>query len=210
MSTGSGNTVTNGAAVIELQAAQPDIAFLGGKGASFDVTYRGLIEPVLTPKADHLDQPCHVTGELILHGETIAVDCYEMRDKSWHVRSDAALKLPAEIANGSYTYAISGATAFLAKTAGADGNCTAAHDGFYWRDGTLARLTAGRRTVTRDGRRPLSIVVEAIDELGRSFVATGKPFNRYAFRATPAILAWISGVEWTIEDNLLSGEDQQW
>ena len=203
-------TLPNGLSYKVLEPLRRYRVTYAGDGVSFDVTYTGLITPQLTPRGDHVDQPCHVTGELILHGETIAVDCYEMRDKSWHVRSDAALQLPPEVAHGSYTYAISTDAAFLAKTAGSNSDTTAAHDGFYWRDGTLARLIEGRRTVTRGDGRAVEIVVEATDELGRNVVATGKPFNRYAFRATPAILAWISGVEWTIDGVKLTGEDQEW
>ncbi|MGE2734570.1 DUF7065 domain-containing protein [Mycolicibacterium vaccae] len=34
----------------------------------------------------HLDQLGHVTGELVLGGETIAIDCYSIRDRSWAPR----------------------------------------------------------------------------------------------------------------------------
>ena len=42
-----------------------------------------------TRKPRHLDQFGHVTGNLLLHGETIPIDCYAMRDQSWwHLRPE--------------------------------------------------------------------------------------------------------------------------
>jgi hypothetical protein len=35
----------------------------------------------------HLDQLGHVTGELVLDGERIAIDCYSIRDRTWGPRS---------------------------------------------------------------------------------------------------------------------------
>jgi hypothetical protein len=34
----------------------------------------------------HLDQLGHITGELTLHGETIPIDCYSVRDRTWGPR----------------------------------------------------------------------------------------------------------------------------
>lgn len=34
----------------------------------------------------HLDQLGHVTGELVLHGERIAIDCHSVRDRTWGPR----------------------------------------------------------------------------------------------------------------------------
>ena len=37
-------------------------------------------------KGTHLDQAGHVTGEMVLRGERIAIDCYSVRDRSWGPR----------------------------------------------------------------------------------------------------------------------------
>jgi hypothetical protein len=34
----------------------------------------------------HLDQLGHITGEMVLHGERIAIDCYSVRDRTWGPR----------------------------------------------------------------------------------------------------------------------------
>jgi hypothetical protein len=42
----------------------------------------------------HLDQLGHVTGELLLGGERIAIDCYSVRDRSWAPRGGPAPSAP--------------------------------------------------------------------------------------------------------------------
>jgi hypothetical protein len=56
---------------------------------SFNLEWDAIMDPWIRPQGDpprvgHLDQFGHVTGELKLHNETMAVDCYAMRDRSWH------------------------------------------------------------------------------------------------------------------------------
>lgn len=50
----------------------------------------------------HFDQVGHVTGELILDGEPISVDCYSVRDRSWAPRGGPPRAKPAGAAgNGT-------------------------------------------------------------------------------------------------------------
>jgi hypothetical protein len=182
---------------------------------SFDVTFEGTYPAQLSAGSgydgNHIDQPGRVRGSMCLHGETIAVDCYEMRDRSWHVRPDASLKLAAEIAQGSYTYAVSGDETFIAKTAGSDRNRTKITGGWLLRDGVLSPLIEGERIAERPtGRPPRRVRVESVDALGRPLVATGTTVNHFAMRATPAIVGWISGTIWEISGAPLWGEDQEW
>lgn len=65
------------------------------KRVEVDLTFRGLERPVPLrhgtppyPAASHYDQIGHVTGQVLLDGERIAVDCYAMRDRSWGVRTE--------------------------------------------------------------------------------------------------------------------------
>jgi hypothetical protein len=182
---------------------------------TFDVTFDGIHPAQLSAGSgydgNHIDQAGRVRGTMCLHGETIAVDCYEMRDRSWHVRPDSRPTLPPEIAQGSYTYAVSGQQTFLVKTAGADRNLTKITTGWLLRDGILSPLVEGERVVERQpGRPPRNVRVEAIDALGRTLVARGSTVNRFAMRATPAIVGWISGTVWDISGDSLWGEDQEW
>jgi hypothetical protein len=177
----------------------------------FDLRYDGLFEPFMGVKGDHLDQPCHVAGTLHIHGEEIAVDCFEMRDKSWHVRSDINQTLPAELAVGSYAYGITESSAFMCWTTGLEEELTTVRGGWLCRDGEISRLKAGRRRATREPGRPAHhMTIEGTDELGRTFEAEGVTFNNFAMRSTPSLLAYISGATWTFDGAPALGESQEW
>ena len=178
---------------------------------NFDLIYAGLIPPQLSQREDHLDQPCRVTGEIDLFGEKIAVDGYEIRDKSWHIRSDHPLKVADDIANGSYTYAIAGNTCFLARTVGSNKNSTRVFGGWLVRDGVVSALVSGMRTVARvKGGLGNRVELDAVDALGRSLQVVGHTVNRFAVQSTPAITAWISGMTWDVGGQTIWGEDQEW
>ncbi len=58
-----------------------------------DLVFQGIMEPNPHPlgcapfwKGRHFDQAMQVDGELLLHGERIAVDCLSVRDRSWSPR----------------------------------------------------------------------------------------------------------------------------
>jgi hypothetical protein len=178
-----------------------------------ELRYRGLIEPIMGAKGNHLDQPCHVTGHVALRGEEIAIDCFEMRDKSWEVRSDVNTTLAPELAIGSYCYGINSDSAFLCWTTGTSEDLTTAgvRGGWLLRDGTVSRLASGRRIAERMPGRPAHrMVIEATDQLGRSVTASGTTFNNYAMHANPSMLAWVSGIDWEVDGRPASGESQEW
>lgn len=178
----------------------------------FDLVYEGLCDPILTPRGDHLDQPCRVTGTVSLLGETLTVDGYEIRDKSWSVRSDHSLVLPDRISEGSYLYGINADTAFLARTMGSHPNADRLRrGGWLLRDGIVSPLVSGRRDVEREpGRPPSRVEVSGTDELGREFTAVGQSVNHFVYRSSPAMSPWISGVQWTIDGSPAWGENQEW
>jgi hypothetical protein len=58
-----------------------------------DLVFAGVMEPNPHPagcapfwKGRHWDQAMQVTGEIVLNGERIAIDCYSVRDRSWSPR----------------------------------------------------------------------------------------------------------------------------
>jgi hypothetical protein len=58
-----------------------------------ELIFTGIMEPNPHPagcapfwKGRHWDQAMHVTGEIVLHGERIPIDCYSVRDRSWSPR----------------------------------------------------------------------------------------------------------------------------
>ena len=57
---------------------------------SFRLNTRALFPPVQESGKLHFEQPLHITGDLVLNGESLKVDCYSMRDRSYRgVRSEA-------------------------------------------------------------------------------------------------------------------------
>jgi hypothetical protein len=196
-----------------------------GAELKLDLIYEGLIEPTTyacsismdgiadTTGMGHLDQPCHVTGTIRLNGSEAEVDVYEMRDKRWVPRSDLR-KLsppasPGEPMSGSYTYGLSAGTSFVACTLGGVEQ-TAVRAGFLLKDGELARLVSGTRTVESEpGRPPSRMVVEGTDDIGRSFRAVGECVNRWPFQGSPGRdFAWVCGTTWVLDGEPAWGEDQ--
>jgi hypothetical protein len=87
----------------------------------FDLEWAAIMDPWAKPLGEppritHLDQWGHVTGELVLHGETMAVDCYAMRDRSWQITRPEGGTTPfwgGEINNGWMAAAADASTAFF-------------------------------------------------------------------------------------------------
>ncbi|MGD9796791.1 MAG: hypothetical protein AB7H43_01485 [Acidimicrobiia bacterium] len=169
----------------------------------------GIIKPLVTNgtppfNKGHIDQLCRFTGEMVLEGETIPVDSYAMRDRSWGPRQDG--RQPTV----GYNYATGDPdNAFLAvsqcKTAGRWDITT----GFLIREGVWSHVSSGRRFVERDDAgHPTSIRIEAVDDMGRSFEAEGTAVNHNVFKTYPSMLCWNSLMDWRCDGWQGWGEDQ--
>jgi hypothetical protein len=172
-----------------------------------DLRVEAAIRPLVTMATPpfnkgHIDQICRVTGTVVLHGEQIPVDCFAMRDRSWGPRQDGRQPTVA------YDYATADPdNAFLAVSVRKDGHYGVT-TGFLIRDGVWARVVSGQRWADRgaDGR-PLTVRVEATDELGRSLRAEGTTTARQVFTAYPSMFCWDSLTHWA-GDVAGWGEDQ--
>jgi hypothetical protein len=153
----------------------------------------------------HLDQLGHVSGTMTLHGERIAIDCIEMRDRSWTPRRETTART-----RRGYTYGSSpdGTEAFFIATNVAPGSADdVAVGGWVVRDGVVTAIEHGRRVVTRDDQhRPVRVELDA-EAGGRSHRWTGDVVSRLALPTTP-YFAWMSLTTWTDADGRrLTGED---
>ena len=151
----------------------------------------------------HFDQFGRVHGELILHGETIKVDCLAMRDRSWGPRPEHRPRKSAYV-----TGIASAEEAFLAVTKSNE-LCEEIAYGFLIRDGEIGDLISGRRFVERDPATGWvkEITIEAIDEHGRRLLATGTRLsgivlNRHSFIDNNGLITW------SIDGKIGHGEDQ--
>jgi hypothetical protein len=152
----------------------------------------------------HIDQICRFTGEMVLEGETIPVDSYAMRDRSWGPRQDG--RQPTV----GYNYATADPeNAFLAVSQCKSVDVWNITTGFLVREGVWSRVSSGRRSVVRDDEgHPVSVMIEGTDELGRTFEAEGHAINNNVFKTYPSMLCWNSLMDWHCDGWQGWGEDQ--
>ena len=115
----------------------------------------------------HIEQPGRMTGTITRHGEEYPIDCWSMRDTSYGAREYESL------ACGGYFWGISEGSSFhaLCMGEGIEANCVG---GYIMKDGEMASLVSGKRTVLEWGTfGPSRVAFEATDALGRSMKATG-------------------------------------
>lgn len=111
----------------------------------------------------HIEQMGRATGTVTLHGETLEVDSYALRDSSWGVRQMDG------ISRGSYFWAIADEnTAFHAQTKGEGADQTVI-GGFLKLNGETATLVGGKRFNTKMGKHtPDSFDLLLEDNRGRT------------------------------------------
>ena len=152
--------------------------------------------------AHHFDQFGQVTGEIVLHGERIAIDCIGMRDRTWGRRPEDRPRQAAYV-----TGAADANNSFLAVTNVRPEGDKVAY-GFLRRDGNTISLAEGERSVARDPHQGwiTRITIAARDQAGREFVAVGEPMsriilNRHTFIDINSLIRWdLNGVEAWGED----------
>jgi hypothetical protein len=149
----------------------------------------------------HFDQVGRVTGEIALPGETLAVDCLAIRDRTWSPRPERWKVNHAGYANA----AASADTAFLFS------GDESVRNGYLILDGRRTSLVSGSRRLERDPDHGYMtrIVIEAVDDEGRRLVAEGTSLSRMAMKI-PGVhgVVWTSLVDWTINGIQAWGEDQ--
>ena len=152
--------------------------------------------------AHHFDQLGRVTGELLLFGERIEIDCIGMRDRTWGLRPEDRPRQAAYV-----TAATDTGDGFLAVTNAREGRDAVAY-GFLRRNGETMGLAEGERRVERDPANGFvtRIVLTARDIAGHEFVATGQAMsrivlNRHTFIDVNSLVRWdLNGVEAWGED----------
>lgn len=200
--------------VVDLTYRDPDADDL-----SFDLTFTAVMDPLHTktsgPDGGHFDQLGRFTGTLVLDGETIEVDSYGARDRSWGKRNPFGPYLMSAgewtATEMPYSHATSDTASFQAITA----NVTDDYPmimGFFLRDGEVSRLTKGRRAILE--RDPATdtvrrVLVEGTDELGREFHAEGETVNRFVNFCNENLVGWNYLVRWDIDGVEAWGEQHE-
>jgi hypothetical protein len=190
------------------------VTYRDGDRLRAELEYEGLIpahEAGVRDGSGHIDQPCHVRGELVLRGRRITIDAPEMRDRSWNVRRDD------RSTRAAYAYGIASAReSFLAMSfappgQGERGDVQPIVTGYLVREGEKSALVAGTRTLERDGGPwPARVTLEARDALGRELRTSGVTVNRFANQATPAQFAWMSLTRWDFAGGCYGQDQDVW
>lgn len=199
---------------VSIKVLEPLTRYALGFSDEDRLTARLTFEAVMPPRPlrkgdssfkhlNHFDQFGRVTGELVLHGETIRVDCLAMRDRSWGPRPEHRPGKSAYVSGIA-----SPRDCFLAVTKWNDDADPIAY-GFLTKGGETADLVSGRRIVERDPSTGFvaRIVIEGRDEHGRELLADGKRLsgiviNRHSFIDSNGL------IEWSINGHAGHGEDQ--
>ena len=163
--------------------------------------------PLLTgappyPAAHHFDQIGRLAGTIVLDGETIPVDCFGMRDRSWGRRNERGYQ------RVGYTWVGDADVSLLTYTA-PTADTDDVHTGYLRRDGRIGRLVGGHRTVTRDPERGwlTRMVIDAEDELGRTVHAEADGISRMILPGSTTICINTS-LRFSIDGRTVHGEDQ--
>ena len=181
----------------------------GGDEIHVDLTFTGIVAPNMLG-ASHVDQPGRYEGTIVLHGETIAVDAFGFRDRSWGPRPQFGPGIHGGVStNGGYSYATaSESDAFHVITMDFGTGCIAIH-GSLMRDGEWSKMASGQREVLeRDAEGfPLRVQFDGVDELGRSVHAEGVTRNSMGFLINPNLYSINCLTEWTFDGVTAWGED---
>lgn len=182
-----------------------------GDRLSLDLTFDAIMPPRVMGagrppylSGAHVDQLGRMTGEVVLHGQRLAIDCLTERDRSWGPRPESH---PRRL---SFDFGVASPTeGFLLTTDPTHPDGDVMTHGFLLRDGDVASLVEGRREVERDPTHGW-IVAEEItgtDAEGRTFTARGRTVSRMAVNRHSAV-TWTSLVEWDLDGQRCHGEDQ--
>ncbi len=158
-------------------------------------------------RSAHFDQLGRVTGTIELHGRSIDIDSWSMRDRTWGRRPEDRPRQAAYV-----TGAGGQGTGFLAVTNTRDGTDRIAY-GFVKRGDEQVPLVDGHRSVVRHPEHGwvTEIRVDGVDAAGTPFVAAGRSvsriiINRHSFIDVNSVIEWR--LEGDDQGLLWWGEDQ--
>lgn len=191
-------------------------------GCEMDLAWEAVAPPHDTglPKGQdewgsgHYEQPGRMRGTIELHGETIDVDCFSHRDRSWgrrRVAKNPRANFPWAIASEDCAFhVLSIADVPPEDDDGMGPDRVIA--GWYLKDGEYGSISSGEcRTLERgDDGRPVRKRVECVDSLGRRLQAEGHTTNTLVWNGYSYLFQWWCQVEWELDGRVAFGEEQDW
>jgi hypothetical protein len=163
-----------------------------------------LMPPCAPLRGGHLVQAVRTSGELVLHGERIAIDGFFTRDRSWGApREEAPFAIPP-----------------LGWMAGVFGPDLAFHVagfepgsvrfGYVFRDGATHAITRMERHTERaeDGLTPRAIRLELADSGGATHAIRGEITSLLPWHVWPNVHVHFCQTRWTCEGRTGHGDVQ--
>ena len=188
---------------VHVQALEPlhryGVTYSDPGGLELALEFEGIMEPNLHPtgvvpflKGAHFDQAGHVTGDMVLRGEQVPIDCYSVRDRSWGPRptgtppTSGSTKSPGPSQAGNfggvgYSFCAAGPGEAWLVYAVPGPEVEPVICGFLLRGDEYAHILAGERRVTFDAETgwPLTLEIEAVDETDRRLSVKGDVVSRH-------------------------------
>ncbi len=206
----------------ELKYRDPDAGPDAGEGddaISIDVTFRAVMDPLHTktsgPDGGHLDQLGRFTGTLVLDGETIPVDSFGARDRSWGPRTPFGPYLMSghgyHATRMPYSHATSETASFLCISANVTDDFPVLM-GFTRFDGEVSRIASGKRTaLATDPEKGTvtRVLIEGVDELGRELHAEGECLTDFLNSCNENLVGWNHLVHWEVNGVEAWGEHHE-
>ncbi|MBW8827252.1 MAG: hypothetical protein JF603_13025 [Acidobacteria bacterium] len=188
-----------------------------GEAISVDVTFERLTDPWVTLEGDpakmtRWEEPCHVTGHLVLRGERIEVDSISFRDHSFTLHRPENMYGSRPMPQRTPEEWGKAPTAYVFGTASAnDGFFTFARGSYLLRDGRRADVPDATQHVERDPATGAisRLVVTGTDTEGRSFEASGTPLSWVSLPLSASHAAmWVYLMSWQLDGIPMYGEIQ--
>lgn len=153
----------------------------------------------------HFDQAGRVTGTLELPGESVPIDCFAVRDRSWGLRSERVSP------RFSYLWMASADESMLVfgERDAAGSPRLSVTRGFLHREGVTRPIVNGTRIEERDPSHHWVTVthITAVDDLGRKIDMSGRALSRIV-HPRPISTNTISLLEFDQQGRKVWGEDQ--
>lgn len=187
---------------------QFEVHYDDGAGFSVDLNFDA-IHPAhavgVTDEIGHIDQFGRVTGQLTMGGETIPIDCIEMRDRTWSPRREQR-----DRAWLGYSYgAVDEKTAFQSSVRRMPDGSMNTLAGFVLVDGVVHDLSGATRRVTRDADgRPVSVHLTLTGGPNGTVEIEGTVEGLLAMHTSPYFV-FVSRMRWVLPNGSIAwGEDQ--
>ncbi|MDX2276895.1 MAG: hypothetical protein NW206_15705 [Hyphomonadaceae bacterium] len=159
----------------------------------------------------HYEQCGRMTGTVVLDGEELRIDCWSNRDRSWgprEVKINPRGDFPWAVASDQHCFHVTAMTKLAIPDDPIEGLIDPLVSGWYMRDGQLAAIKSGERSVTRasDGR-VLTVKIDGVDALGRALIAQGRCLNWFRWTGLP-VFNYFNLTDWNLNGEQAWGEVQ--